>query len=100
VHTLALRAGSLPVTVGRSRNQTLMIDRRHEGVSGHHLEITELDESGAQVVVHGDNGVLIDGVHHAPGARFHWSVGEAMVLGASPDEHPTCTMKLARGEPD
>ena len=100
VHTLALRAGSLPVTVGRSRNQTLMIDRRHEGVSGHHLEITELDESGAHGVVHGDNGVLIESVYYATGTHFHWKVGEAMVLGASPDDHPTCTMTLTRLEQD
>ncbi len=100
VRTLELRPSSLPVAVGRSRNQTLMIDRRHEGVSGHHLEITELDESGAQGVVHGDNGVLIEGVHYATGARFHWRVGEAMVLGASPDDHPTCTMTLTRREQD
>jgi hypothetical protein len=100
VHALELRPSSLPVTVGRSRNQTLIVDRRHEGVSGHHLEITALDESGAQVVVHGDNGVLIEGVHYATGARFHWRVGEAMVLGASPDDHPTCTMTLTRREQD
>ena len=97
VRTLELRPSSLPVTVGRSRNQTLMVDRRHEGVSGHHLEITELDDSGAQVLVHGDNGVLIEGVHHASGAQFHWKVGETMVLGASPEDHPTCTMTLTRG---
>ena len=100
VRTLELRPSSLPVTVGRSRNQTLMVDRRHEGVSGHHLEITELDESGAQGVVHGDNGVLIEGVRYASGARFHWGVGEAMVLGASPEDHPTCTMTLTRAEQD
>ena len=100
VHTLELHPSSLPVTVGRSRNQTLMVDRRHEGVSGHHLEITELDDSGARGVVHGDNGMLIEGVHYATGARFHWRVGEAMVLGASPDDHPTCTMTLTRGEQD
>ena len=100
VHTLELRPSSLPVTVGRSRNQTLMVDRRHEGVSGHHLEIIELDESGAQVVVHGDNGVLIEHMHYASGARFHWTVGEAMVLGGSSDDHPTCTMTLTRGEQD
>ena len=100
VRTLELRPSSLPVTVGRSRNQTLMIDRRHEGVSGHHLEITELDESGAQGVVHGDNGVLIESVYYATGTHFHWKVGEAMVLGASPDDHPTCTMTLTRLEQD
>jgi pSer/pThr/pTyr-binding forkhead associated (FHA) protein len=96
VRTLELRPGSLPVTVGRSRNQTLVIDRRHEGVSGHHLDIVELDESGAQVAVHGDNGVLIEGVPHATGTRFRWKVGETMVLGASPHDHPTCTLTLTR----
>ncbi|HJW11839.1 MAG TPA: FHA domain-containing protein [Albitalea sp.] len=97
VRTLELRPGALPVKVGRSRNQTLVIDRRHEGVSGHHLDITELDESGAQVAVHGDNGVLVDGVARAMGTRFRWKVGETMVLGASPDDHPTCTLTLTRG---
>jgi hypothetical protein len=96
VRTLEMHPGALPVTVGRSRNQTLVVDRRHEGVSGHHLDIVELDESGAQVVVHGDNGVLIEGVPHATGARFRWKVGETMVLGASPHDHPTCTLTLTR----
>lgn len=96
VRTLALRPDTLPVTVGRSRHQTLVVDRRHEGVSGHHLDITEIDEAGAQVVVRGDNGVRVEGVTHATGARFRWQVGETMLLGAAPDEHPACRLTLAR----
>jgi pSer/pThr/pTyr-binding forkhead associated (FHA) protein len=98
VRTLELRPDLLPVTVGRSRHQTLMVDRRHEGVSGHHLDITGLDETGAQVVVRGDNGVLVDGVPRATGAQFRWKVGETMVLGAAPNEHPACRLTLARPE--
>ena len=98
MRTLELVPSLLPVRVGRSRNQTLMIDRRHEGVSGHHLDIVELDDSGADVVVHGDNGVLVEGVPHATGARLRWKTGEAMVLGASADDHPVCTLLLARKE--
>lgn len=97
LRTLELSVGALPVTVGRSRNQTLMVDRRHETVSGHHLDITELDRSGVQVVVHGDNGVTIDGVVHPAGARLHWNIGETMVLGEPTDEHPSCTMTLTLG---
>ena len=97
VRSLDLYPEALPVNIGRSRNQTLVVDRRHEGVSGHHLEIVGLDESGAQVVVHGDNGVLIEGVLHSSGARIRWKTGETMVLGASADDHPTCTLTLARG---
>jgi len=93
---LDLRQASLPATVGRSRNQTLVIDRQHEGVSGHHLDITEIDASSAQVAVHGDNGVLVDGVPHAAGTRFRWQVGETMLLGASLHEHPICSLTLAR----
>lgn len=96
IRTLELRPDGLPVTVGRSRHQTLVIDRRHEGVSGHHLAITALDEAGAQVVVQGDNGVLVEGVPHATGAQFRWKVGETMVLGASPHDHPTCRLTLAQ----
>ena len=96
VRTLDLRPASLPVTVGRSRHQTLVIDRRHEGVSGHHLDITEIDAASALVVVHGDNGVRVEGVPHAAGTRFRWHVGETMVLGASLHEHPTCSLTLAR----
>jgi len=95
-HTLELRRGMLPVTVGRSRNQTLVVDRRHDGVSGHHLDIVEMDESGAEVVVHGDNGVLVNGVRHTVGTRLHWQAGETMVLGASLADHPTCTLTLVR----
>lgn len=94
--TLELRPEALPVTVGRSRHQTLVVDRRHEGVSGHHLDITQLDEAGAQVVVQGDNGVLVEGVPHATGAQFRWKVGETMVLGASPHDHPPCRLTLAQ----
>ena len=96
VHSLEMRPAALPVSLGRSRSQSLVVDRRHEGVSGHHLDITELDEAGAQVLVHGDNGVLVDGVAYPAGTRLRWKVGETMVLGASAHEHPTCTLTLAR----
>lgn len=91
---LALHAGALPLTVGRSRNQQLVIDRVHEAVSGHHLDIVEVDEAGAQVVVHGDNGVLVEGVAYPAGARFRWKVGDTMVLG--PRGEPECTLSLSR----
>jgi hypothetical protein len=94
--TLALRRGALPVAIGRSRNQTLVVDRRHDGVSGHHVDIVEIDESGCRGVVHGDNGVLIEGVHHAAGAAFAWKPGQTMRLGASVDEPPGCTLSLSR----
>ena len=96
VRTLELQPAALPVTVGRSRNQTLVIDRRHEGVSGHHVDIVDLDESGAEVIVHGDNGVLVEGVAHATGARLRWNVGETMVLGPSVHDDSSCTLMLAR----
>ena len=47
--------------------QALVVDWAHEGVSGHHVDIVELDEDGARVDVHGDNGVTVDGVTHPPG---------------------------------
>ena len=62
----------LPFRVGRSRSQALVIDRAHAEVSGRHFEIVALDESGAQVVVHGDNGVAVDGTSHGPGTQFTW----------------------------
>ena len=65
----SLRA-RLPFRVGRSRNQALVIDWAHADVSGRHFEIVALDESGAQIVVHGDNGVTVDGTSHGPGAQF------------------------------
>ena len=98
VRTLELEAGLLPLTVGRSRNQTLVVDRQHEGVSGHHLDIIEIDSDSVQVLVHGDNGVLVAGRAHPPGTRFAWHAGESMVLGASPNDHPTCTLILSRGD--
>jgi pSer/pThr/pTyr-binding forkhead associated (FHA) protein len=98
--TLELRPGDLPVTVGRSRNQTLVIDRQHDGVSGHHLDIVEVDAQSALVRVHGDNGVLLDGQHHAPGARVCWHVGTTLVLGASPADPAACALVLAQGGQD
>ena len=79
--TIEFPDGTVPFRVGRSRSQALVVDWAHEGVSGHHLDIVEPDPSGAHVVVHGDNGVSVDGIRHLPGARFRWKVGETMVLG-------------------
>ena len=94
VRTLEVDASALPVRVGRSRSQTLMVDRAHDGVSGHHLEIAALGDDGAQVVVHGDNGIVVDGVPHACGSRLTWKPGETLVLGASIRDG--CTLTLAR----
>ena len=94
VRAIVLATSSLPVSVGRSRHQTLVVDRGHEGVSGHHLDIVELDADGATVVVHGDNGVLIEGVRHPSGAQVRWQAGQKLVLGDSAQEHATCTLEL------
>lgn len=93
---LELQPGALPVAVGRSRHQQLVVDRDHEAVSGHHLDIVELDDAGAQVVVHGDNGVIVEGVAYPPGARFRWKVGDTMVLGPPEQGERECTLTLAR----
>ena len=95
--TLALSPGRLPLSVGRSRNQALVVDRGHDAVSGHHLDIVSVDDAGAEVRVHGDNGVWLDGVHHGAGSRLRWRAGQVMVLGASLDEGPACSLVLARG---
>ncbi|MGZ5893982.1 MAG: FHA domain-containing protein [Caldimonas sp.] len=97
VRTLALSASSLPVTVGRSRHQTLVVDRSHEGVSGHHLDIVGIDADGATVIVHGDNGVLIDGVRHPAGARVRWPAGQTLVLGDASEAPTACVLELAAG---
>jgi hypothetical protein len=93
--TVDVHDSALPFSVGRSRNQSLVIDRRHEGVSGHHLEITALDHDGAAVCIHGDNGVLVDGTAHAAGSRLHWDAGQTLRLGGAADE-PHCTLTLRR----
>ncbi len=91
-----LASESLPVTIGRSRDQTVVIDRRYQGVSGQHVAIDAVDENGAHGVVHGDNGVVIDGVAFGPGARFDWQPGQTLVLGGSLPGEPTCSLLLAR----
>ncbi|WP_280150582.1 FHA domain-containing protein [Piscinibacter sp. XHJ-5] len=93
---LSLHAGALPLAVGRSRNQQLVIDRVHEAVSGHHLDIVDVDDAGVQVVVHGDNGVVVEGVPYPAGARFRWKVGDTMLLGPHGDSECTLTLSRAR----
>jgi len=83
-----------PFRIGRSRNQSLVIDWAHEGVSGRHADIVELDEGGAKVVVHGDNGVTIAGVTHPQGSQFRWQAGETMSLGRTSAGEPECTLTL------
>jgi hypothetical protein len=100
VRTLPLLATALPVSVGRSRHQTLVVDRSHDRVSGHHLDIVGLDEAGASVVVHGDNGVVVDGVRHPPGAALHWAAGRLLRLGDVDGEPGTCTLALSPADGD
>jgi predicted component of type VI protein secretion system len=87
----------LPFGIGRSRNQSLVIDGAHADVSGRHVEIVALDDDGASVVVLGDNGVVVDGVAHATGARFRWKRGETMLLGRADAQAPACTISLVTG---
>ena len=91
-----LPAGAPPFPIGRSRNQALTIDWAHDDVSGHHVDILDVDEAGARVIVHGDNGVSVGGVAHPAGARFRWNVGEKMILGTAPDRERECTLVLTR----
>ena len=95
VRTLSLGDKPVPISVGRSRNQDVVVDWAHEGVSGHHIDITKLDENGAEVEVHGDNGVTVDGVDHPHGRRFRWQLGESMTLGRASGSEPQCTLSLS-----
>jgi len=92
----AIAADALPLTIGRSRDQAIVIDRRHPGVSGQHVAIDAVDDDGAHGVVQGDNGIVIDGVAHRTGERFDWRPGETMVLGGALPGEPACTLVLAR----
>jgi pSer/pThr/pTyr-binding forkhead associated (FHA) protein len=89
---------ALPFSLGRSRNQTLIVDWDHNEVSGRHLEIVALDDDGASVIVHGDNGVDVDGTHYAAGAQFRWLPGQAVQLGRAQAGSAACTLTLSRTE--
>ena len=93
---IELPAEPLPFRIGRSRSQALVIDWVHEGVSGHHVDIAELDEGGAKVVVHGDNGVSVGGVTHPQGSQFQWLPGQPMQLGRTIGQERECTLMLSR----
>ncbi len=95
--TVAIVDRTAPIRVGRSRNQDLVVDWAHQGVSGHHVDITGLDDEGADVDVHGDNGVSVDGARHPSGQHFRWLVGERMTLGRPAEGEPACTLTLSRG---
>lgn len=94
--SVRLDASRLPFSVGRSRSQALVVPPAHEGVSGRHIDLVALDESGADVAVHGDNGVTIDATMHPAGSRFRWRVGEPMMLGRALPHEPSCTLTLSR----
>jgi hypothetical protein len=93
---LPLDADALPFTIGRSRGQTLVIDRRHAGVSGHHVAIDAIDEDGVHGTVVGDNGVVVDGARFDTGARFAWRPGQTMVFGGALPGEPPCALALER----
>jgi hypothetical protein len=48
------------------------------------------------VVVHGDNGVTVDGTQHSAGTDFRWLVGETMRLGRAVHDEPECALLLSR----
>ena len=91
-----LTPSSLPLRIGRSRSQALVVDWAHESVSGHHVDVVDASASGASVVVHGDNGVTVGSVAHPPGSRFEWKVGETMLLGRNGHDEPSCSLTLSR----
>ena len=93
--SIALANHPLPLRIGRSRGQDLVVDWTHEGVSGHHVDIASVDAAGADVHVHGDNGVTVGGVTHRAGDRFRWNVDERMTLGRASGDEPECVLWLA-----
>ena len=95
VRTVELDAHDLPFSIGRSRDQALAIDWAHEGVSGHHVDITAIDESGVTVVVHGDNGIRLAGTSYPPGSQMHWKSGESIALGRVIGREPECELTLS-----
>jgi pSer/pThr/pTyr-binding forkhead associated (FHA) protein len=96
VHTVELPGDGLPFSVGRSRSQSLVIDWAHEGVSGHHADITEIDDEGVTVIVRGDNGVSCKGKSYPPGARLRWQPGDSITLGRTIGSEPQCHLTLSR----
>jgi len=87
---------ALPFRVGRSRNQELVIDWTHDEVSARHIEIVAIDDAGASVNVHGDNGVTIEGKAYGSGAHLRWKPGETLLLGRVEGKSPGCTLTLSR----
>ncbi|HUH93057.1 MAG TPA: FHA domain-containing protein [Casimicrobiaceae bacterium] len=95
-HVVEVRGAGLPVSVGRSRSQTLVVDWAHEGVSGRHLAISAIDEHGVTVEVYGDNGVSVAGKTYPQGAQLRWKPGEPMTLGRTIGNEPECQLTLER----
>jgi hypothetical protein len=87
---------ALPLRIGRSRGQALVVDWDHSDVSGHHLDIVSFDEDSATVVVHGDNGVTVDETLHRPGTEFRWHPGETLKLDLGTDRVAACELTLLR----
>jgi len=94
--TIDMPSADKPLRVGRSRNQDVVIDWAHQSVSGHHVDVTACDATGATAVVHGDNGVIVEGVAHRAGTSFRWSIGQPMLLARPADGEPRCTLTLSR----
>jgi pSer/pThr/pTyr-binding forkhead associated (FHA) protein len=87
IRTMDLDERALPVSIGRSRTCTIAVDRRHDSVSGRHLEILAIDDAGASVRVLGDNGLAIEAVRHEAGATVRWpwgAIAELAVPGGAP----------------
>ena len=97
VRTMDLGQGAMPFRIGRSRSQALVVDWAHAEVSGRHLEIVALDNAGATVVVHGDNGVSVEGAVHGPGTEFRWEPGQTLQLGQETAAAAACTLILSCG---
>ena len=92
----AIAADALPLTSAARATRRSSSTAATPACRGSTSHIDAVDDDGAHGVVHGDNGIVIDGVAHGPGERFDWRPGQTMVLGGALPGEPACTLVLAR----
>lgn len=78
-----LTEAALPFRIGRSGQQSLTVPDQHRSVSGEHLVIDSIHETGAQIQILGKNGVQSGTTIWKQGEVATWPWGQDVLLGRS-----------------
>lgn len=94
--TVELEIDQMPVRIGRSPTNELVVPQSQANVSREHLVVHSITEAGMDIEVIGRSGVMLESTLHRKSERFNCSWGATLLLTRPRDGRPPCTLTLLR----